>query len=263
MNRAFVTTNLLDLWAEPKYNSERVSQLFFGEELELYDSKDGYVFVKQNDGYSGWADERFLKASEQTQKAVRADSENVVQTPFAKTFGTSKGDVISPFSLFYGTKLHGKNVASQRNKFSLPDDSAIYLSRSSTRPVKQKNDKSLAVQIVRDARKFLGIPYLWGGITTLGFDCSGFVQTIYGSVGVRLPRDTKDQIGSGKEVSRDEAKKGDLLFFKRHVGIVIDRESIIHASIGGGGVRINSLKSGMPEYREDLDRNFQQARRVL
>jgi cell wall-associated NlpC family hydrolase len=78
-----------------------------------------------------------------------------------------------------------------------------------------------------------------------------------------MPRDTKDQITMGERVDRDCIKTGDLLFFRRHVGLAIGRTHLVHASRGGGGVRINALVPGLPDYREDLDRDFVQARRMI
>jgi cell wall-associated NlpC family hydrolase len=64
-------------------------------------------------------------------------------------------------------------------------------------------------------------------------------------------------------VDRADVKTGDLLFFKRHVGIALGADRLIHASMGGAGVRMNSLRPGMPDYRPDLDRDFAAARRIL
>jgi cell wall-associated NlpC family hydrolase len=118
-------------------------------------------------------------------------------------------------------------------------------------------------KLATEAIKFLGVPYLWGGISPLGFDCSGLVQTICARFGIAVPRDTDKQIRIGKQVQDMETRVGDLLFFKRHVGFALGQKRIIHASLGGGGVRINSLVPGAPDYRSDLDREFQQARRIV
>ena len=117
--------------------------------------------------------------------------------------------------------------------------------------------------LIGEARRFLGVPYLWGGISPLGIDCSGLVQTICGRLGLDIPRDTKDQIRVGREIDRNMITTGDLLFFDRHVAIAIDRHKLIHASRLGGGVRINSLRSTDPDYRQDLDNDFKAARRIV
>jgi cell wall-associated NlpC family hydrolase len=126
-----------------------------------------------------------------------------------------------------------------------------------------KRDAVTPRMIVREARRFLGVPYLWGGISPAGFDCSGLVRALFGRYDIYLPRDTKDQIKMGRHIDRTEVRAGDLLFFKRHVGLALGRSRILHASVGGSGVRINSLTEGDDDYRADLDRDYAGARRLL
>jgi cell wall-associated NlpC family hydrolase len=120
-----------------------------------------------------------------------------------------------------------------------------------------------AAGVIREARRFLGVPYLWGGISPAGFDCSGFVRAIFSRFGIRVPRDTRDQVKAGIKVDRVNVRPGDLLFFNRHVGIALRHNRMIHASLGGGGVGINSLRPGDDDYRKDLDDSFVTARRLL
>lgn len=99
-------------------------------------------------------------------------------------------------------------------------------------------------QIVKKAFTFLNAPYLWGGKTIFGIDCSGFVQIMYRLAGLSLPRDASQQEEHGELISFGNHKKGDVAFFKNaenlvtHVGILISEESIIHAS---GTVRIDQI----------------------
>ena len=81
--------------------------------------------------------------------------------------------------------------------------------------------------------------------------------------GVLIPRDTRDQRNEGIKVKREETKSGDLLFFDRHVGFAVSGNRIIHCSIGRGGVQIDSLSPDSIDYREDLDKSFLEARRIL
>lgn len=101
--------------------------------------------------------------------------------------------------------------------------------------------------VLSNARDYLGVPYRLGGTTTRAFDCSGFVQKVYKSVGIDLPRTAREQYKVGREVERDEISHGDLVFFKNyssypsHVGIYIGDNYFIHASIKNRKVRIDSL----------------------
>ena len=123
-------------------------------------------------------------------------------------------------------------------------------------------------RIALRAKRFLGIPYLWGGTSTKGFDCSGLVQRIFFIEGIELPRDSDQQALIGERISLDhidEARVGDLLFFGEggtvnHVGIYIGNQSFIHAH---GVVRISSLSKDDPRYDERFAKSLLFARSIL
>ena len=102
---------------------------------------------------------------------------------------------------------------------------------------------SLGERAVAVARRELGVPYVWGGESPSGFDCSGLVQYVYARLGVELPRVAADQFGAGRHVSRSELEPGDLVFFDHlgHVGIYIGGGMFIHAPHTGTVVQISSL----------------------
>jgi cell wall-associated NlpC family hydrolase len=112
--------------------------------------------------------------------------------------------------------------------------------------------------VLKTARRFLGQSYVYGGSGRGGFDCSGFVQTVFGRHGVRLPRTAHDQAMSGKPISITDIRPGDLLFFTEepggiavtHVGIATDSEHMIHASTGRRRILID--RTDLPYYRERL-----------
>ena len=264
MRYAWVVTNILDLTDKPAFLSERRTQVFFGEPLKVGQKKNGYRLVRQMDGYWGWADERLLVELSRAgfERYARSLRSQVVSST-AKISGAD-GRPVPPYYMFYGTRLPLKTSRGDLARLSLPGGLRINLKMRYVRPITiGKPGDVTGRRIVREARKFLGVPYLWGGISPAGFDCSGFVRAVFGRFGLELPRDTKDQIRVGRKVTREETKSGDLLFFKRHVAIAIDDRSFIHASLGGSGVRINSLDRRQEHYRSDLAGQFDQARRIL
>ena len=109
---------------------------------------------------------------------------------------------------------------------------------------------SPAAAVVRTAESLVGAPYRDGGADPSGFDCSGFVQYVLGQHGIAVPRDVRRQWQSGREVTRDNIRAGDLLFFTTtgpgptHVTLALDRERFIHAPSSRGVVRVESLSSG-------------------
>ena len=111
-------------------------------------------------------------------------------------------------------------------------------------------------------QSFLGVPYVWGGRSPKGFDCSGLVQFVYGLHGIALPRDSSMQFGTGTPVSGDPAP-GDLLFFAdpvAHVAVQFDAHTFIHAR---GWVRFNSLDPSHRLHDAALAQQYRGAKRVL
>jgi len=264
MTSACVTTNLLDMRAEPRFDSERVNQLFFGDTVVSGTRRHGYCRVTKADGYRGWVDIRFLEGISSRQAAVYSRNIWSVVGVRAVRLFDSRHKEITPHVIYYGTRLCVQSIKTGWSKVKLPDGLVRFVKTSSLRPINRgKRSMVSGRKLAAEAMKFLGVPYLWGGISPLGFDCSGLVQTICARFGIAMPRDTNQQIGIGKRVQYRETRVGDLLFFKRHVGFALGQDRIIHASLGGGGVRINSLVPGAPDYRSDLDRDFQQARRFV
>lgn len=107
-----------------------------------------------------------------------------------------------------------------------------------------RNEKLTSIQakIIANAESWIGVPYLWGGNTRNGVDCSGFVKNIYQDVGINLPRTAQLQFNFAKKIADKERKSGDLVFFKKgsritHVGIYVGENEIIHSSSGKGVIR--------------------------
>lgn len=126
-----------------------------------------------------------------------------------------------------------------------------------------KGESNLASQIIANAKKHLGTPYVWGGTTPKGFDCSGLTQYVFKQSGISLPRTTTEQVKMGTYVSKSNLRPGDLVFLQNtyrqgvsHVGIYIGDGQIIHAS-SSKGVVISKLSSSY------YTQHYHSARRVL
>ena len=123
-----------------------------------------------------------------------------------------------------------------------------------------------AADILKSARLFQGAPYLWGGVSPKGADCSGLVQTVFGVHGIPLPRDVAQQRSAGDAIAKDRIVAGDLLFFGPsrarldHVGIAAGGGGFIHAGcpIGEG-----NLDPDSPRFERRLARRYRIARRIL
>jgi len=112
---------------------------------------------------------------------------------------------------------------------------------------KEPSQKALA--IINTAKSYLGVPYVWGGTTPDGFDCSGFIQYVFNENGITLPWVTSDQYKAGTGISKSDLIPGDLIFFETykagpsHVGIYLGNNQFIHASSGKGEVTISNHTS--------------------
>ncbi len=261
MKYGWITINITDMWNKPLYDSERVNQLLFADLVKIHKNKNDFAFVEKQDGYKGWVSNQFVAVC-----SLKKYKQFLVQQKYvvtAKTISVWSQDIaLNPQILFYGTTVFATKLKNRKLKILLPDNNAVIVSSAGLKLIPNKI-KPTALQIINEAKRFLGIPYLWGGVTSLGFDCSGLTQTICSRFGISIPRDTKDQIKSGIKIDRDKVKTGDLLFFDRHVGFAVGKNKIIHSSVSGGGVRINSLLSDNNDYRKDLDESFKTARRII
>lgn len=126
----------------------------------------------------------------------------------------------------------------ERSKRKAREGGGNYFRASSTAPAHGG--------VVSIALSYLGAPYVWGGSSPSGFDCSGFVMYVYAQVGISLPHSSSAQYGSGGYVNRDSLEPGDLVFFGspiHHVGIYIGNDSFVHAPHSGDVVKISSLSS--------------------
>ena len=265
MQYGIIIRNITDLRAEPDFRSERKSQLLFNEPLEVGQLRRGYLRVRQADGYSGWVDARSVFPVNRKKYTIHGKKLNFVITSLKAKVDISGKNLATgiPF-LFYGTKVEVISKSGNYGVLAAPDGVKYKIALKNLPPILHSPPRDFRPRkIIREAEKFLGTPYLWGGTSPYGFDCSGLVQRVYGRFGICLPRDSKDQQKAGTRIAYDNIQCGDLLFFPGHVAIAIDEYRIIHASLGEGGVAFNSLNSRDLNFRKDLLGTFLEARRVL
>ncbi len=203
--------------------------MLYGEQVEIMEIKDNFTKIKMNfDGYEGWCDTKHLtKISEEKPR-------NIV----TQSFGV--------FDL-----EEGRSLLSIGSEVTFETENHILENRSES--------------IVETAKKFLNVPYLWGGRSFFGIDCSGFTQLVYKVHGISLPRDAYQQAKEGRVLDFvEESKPGDLAFFENeegrihHVGILLNPNEIIHAS---GKVRIDALDySGI--FNQEMNKHTHKLRFV-
>jgi len=213
------------------HKSEMVNQLLFGELVEIQIHKEDWTKVRTlHDDYEGWVDTTTLTFLDKEDKIIE-EFKNSYR--LHQTLEITAND--TPILLPNGAVLpkNKKEFHINDNKYQIP------------KSFKFLSFDNKAECIIKHAHDLLNSPYLWGGRTTWGLDCSGFSQYLYSLVGIQLPRDASQQINFGQTCNFiSEAQAGDLAFFDDeegniiHVGIIYESGKIIHSS---GKVRIDRI----------------------
>ena len=255
-----------------------VSQARLAEPIKVLQQQDGWYEIEQSDTYRGWVSPTdVVLTTREYWEEYQMSKMVLITRAFVYIFPNSDlsieqkdaNTIISGATL--GTMLKFVSEDSATYKVALPDGRVGYVPIEYGQTIEAYNKiaPGTADSIIALGKQFLGLPYYWGGTTPYGYDCSGFMQTMYKMNGIHLLRDAHQQFEQGDEVaSRDELVKGDMLFWSTyragasHVGIYLGNNEYIH-SAGSHGVAINSFDSTQPHYREDLDQKYLGARRVL
>jgi hypothetical protein len=244
---------------EPDERSEMVSQILFGESYEVIDRRANWLqVVMQFDAYQGWIDRKlFTTLGDAAFKQYSMHSPPVLEATIMEIEMPGSGPMLIPagsslpgFSGGEGTLDLGGRIFKVTRVFDRVN------------PHQRQGVETLA-------EKFINAPYLWGGRSVFGFDCSGYVQVVFKILGIALHRDASQQALQGRAVSAiSEILPGDLAFFTgdngivNHVGIALSPDTIIHCS---GFVRKDKLdEQGI--YNEALQKythHLRQIRRIM
>lgn len=261
MSYGIAELSIIPMRSEQSERSEMVSQVLFGELYEVLEITEKWVSIRlEHDGYVGWIDRKMHRPVSE-EYAEKYKSEEPVLATEVFNIVTKEGD--------YGNKLIVSGSAfpffdAAAKKMLIGEDTYTLVSK-----MKDVGIDSLRDLIIGYALMYYNTPYLWGGRTPYGIDCSGLSQMVYRMAGISLPRDASMQVLSGQDFSFvEEALPGDLAFFGddtgaiSHVGIIWEQNRIIHAS---GRVRVDKIDhQGI--FNEELKRythNLKVIKRIL
>ncbi len=267
-----VKISVANMRRDPKYQAELVSQTLLGTVVRIL-KEDGFFYYVQNwDKYLGWLSKSSLAAVDSLTAREWQNSAHVVSTAnygiVRAQAGTSDDFIVD---LVPGARIKLLNRGYGSYKVETPDGRKGFVQKDLVVEAKElQNVRVTRERIISTSKKFLGVPYLWGGTSVKGFDCSGFVQTVFRLNNVQLPRDASQIVREGEEISFGEnfgnLYPGDLLFFGSnperitHCGIFLGDSKFIHSS---GSVHINSLDPQHPLYNEYRHRTLRKSKRVL
>lgn len=227
----YVNEPVVEMRASPSLESKVVSQTILSENVSVETQIDEWAYIITPDQYSGWVLAKSLVPLNKPYKASLKVSRLAAHVYAVKDikFGPIK-------TLPFGSKLRLLETSDSRwIKVALPDGKECYIQKGDVCPEKMTFAKQ---DLIPFSQKFIGLPYTWGGRSSFGYNCSGFVQMLYNQIGVNLPRDSKQQILDPrfKTVPIELAEPGDLVFFGKaknkiaHVGLYLGNGKFIHST---------------------------------
>ena len=221
---ARIRTALVAMRPEPAPDRSIDTELFLGEAVTVYERREGWAWVQNGtDGYVGWIAEDALG------DADPAPTHRIAELRSFRYPGPElRAPVIDCLSIGSRVTVVGEAVT-RGTRYALLADGSAVIARHLVA------EGSVAPDWVAVAERFLGTPYLWGGRSSIGLDCSALVQLALAEAGIKAPRDSDMQareIGHALDISAGlpEFRRGDLIFWKGHAGILRDATTLLHAN---------------------------------
>jgi gamma-D-glutamyl-L-lysine dipeptidyl-peptidase len=264
----WVTSSVADVRREGAHSAELLTQLIMGEAAHQLKEEGDWRLVRLSDDYHGWIRSWYVRDTDAGEIAAYGAAANAVVAANVGYVLSAADERSLPVSeAVAGTWVVAAPPAGGYRAVALPGGKSGFMREDCLAGRRERAEPDRR-RLVGRAMRFIGIPYLWGGTTPKGFDCSGLVQRVFSMEGISLPRDADMQALVGDLIPREEAGRcapGDLLFFGEgtrvtHVAISVGDGLYIHSS---GEVRISSLHSGAERYDEKFLKILLFARSVL
>ncbi|BAX80508.1 C40 family peptidase [Labilibaculum antarcticum] len=275
-NWGVINLSVVNLRAYPKHSAELVSQSIMGTPVRLLKEEDGWYQIQTPDRYIAWVDRAAIAQKTEGEMEQWRNSKRIIFIPdFEVVKDPGQNEVVT--DLVAGSILEVEKENKDSYDLALPDGRRIQVEKSNCEVFSDWKNRELEdiALLTKTAKQFIGRPYLWGGTSVKGVDCSGFVKSVYFINGIILARDASLQFLHGDTISPghgfSELAEGDLVFFGRaktdekpmkvtHVGMYMNHGEYIHSS---GRVRINSFDPEAENYNNYRSITWLGGRRVL
>lgn len=276
-HHAVVNVSVANLRTQGRHPAELATQATLGTPLKLLKFKGGWLQVQTPDQYIAWVDGGGITLMKDKEFAQWQEKTKLIYTkPYGFVYAKMNADSATISDLVYGDVLAYEDRIGDYYKVNFPDGRVGFILRSESQMLRDWAAQRNPTQqnFVETAKRLTGLPYLWGGTSFKGVDCSGFTKTVFFMNGLVLPRDASQQAQVGELVSTqngwDYLQPGDLLFFgvpakdgkaERvvHVGMWIGNKEFIHSS---KWVRISSVDPAAPNFEESELKRFLYAKRI-
>ncbi len=278
--QAIVNNSVANIRSNAKHSGELATQAILGTPLKVLKIQGDFYLVQTPDGYISWVDHGGVTLLSSEQFSSWKMATKIIYTrAFGYVYEQQGNELFKTGDIVLGSQLALLEELASYYKVQYPDKREGYLKKSESEAYDTWIDevKPSGALIELYAKELLGAPYLWGGTSSKGMDCSGFTKTVYLMNGYIIPRDASQQIMAGKNIDPqlkiENLQKGDLMFFGRkatdntkqrvtHVGIWLgnDQGEFIHAS---GRVKLGSIDPNSTYYDEFNQNRYLGSRRYL